>query len=700
MGAPTDISFSAATDVGRKRAHNEDNFLVDSDLGLYVVADGMGGHAAGEVASALAVRTIHEVLAEKSDVLGETLDGDAGTSERRLQRMLGLLEVAVNSASMRIHTEGAADSRKRGMGTTVSMVLVRGGHAFVAHVGDSRIYLLRDGAVRQVTDDHTVAKELIRLGMITPDQLHAIPKKNAITRAVGVYPHVQVDTLSFEVLPGDCFLLCSDGLAGYLDDADEPLGPYLVNDDLEASVRDLIAFANAAGGKDNITAVIVRVGGEGADQLRARRIALKREVLAALPLFGRLNERQLMGIMSVAEVQSFAAGQVVVRHGDPGDGMYVVLAGRLEIERGGATLGELGPGEQFGEMALIRTNPRSATVTTLVDSELVLIRRDDFFDFIRNDAEGAVKLLWQFINVIADRLDRASEELASMRLNQGAAEPVTLAPVSDAAPTKSEDPFSAPTRAGFQVADLPIHRVSVSPPDEPDDDLPLPEPPAPDAVLAATPQAPRVRREVVEEDEERPTRIFGPPLAERRSMPPVPGASLPSPAPEIPFVDEVTPPVAMPRVPTTRRAQRPTNPGSPEALRRQEPAPTESPDASSGEVSFLAAHDASPTAGGTMPSFGNERGLTRKTGPGATLRMGHPESEGDPGFRPTKKTVRLDIESEMGESLEHMRRKFRERLASDRAKEAQRAEATRPPEGEDPVENPALATESVRKPSQ
>lgn len=654
MSAPQEISFSAATDVGRKRKHNEDNYLVDPELGLYVVADGMGGHAAGEVASALAVRTIHEVLLEHAPALRESLEGEGGPTERRLQRVLGLLEVAVNAASMKIHTESLADTSKRGMGTTVSLLLIRGSHGFVAHVGDSRIYLHRDGEVRQVTDDHTVAKELIRLGMITPAQVHTIPKKNAITRAVGVYPHVQVDTLSFEVLPNDGLLLCSDGLAGYVDDIDEPLAPYFSNDDLDGATQELLAFANAAGGKDNITAVLVRLGGDEADGHRARRIALKREVLDRLPLFARLNERQRLGIMSFAEVHAFPAGHVVVREGEQGDGMYVVLEGKLDITRGATSLGELGPGEQFGEMALIRANPRSATITTLVDSELVLLRRDDFFDFVRNDPSGAVKLLWQFINVLADRLDHTSEELRLSRLGslEEGVSSSTRGP--ETTPKPSADPFSMPSRAPYSLSRAPAD--SAADEAEPPPSVELPHPPSSDA-----------------DEEERPTRTYQVPTGSTKATLPVRRTPVPPP----PLSTEgLTPEEPPPPLPTTKRRQQPTNPGSPIAMRRSatpvpvEPAPETKVAAAPPEFaeSKRERGDADIRVVGARSSDPRDKYL-HETMPSSLEGLEGGKAEGEaPEFQPTKQTVRIGVDDESRETLEQMRREFRERLAAERAK--------------------------------
>src|SRR5262245_11700377 len=392
MGLAENIQFYAATDVGRMRDHNEDNYLVDKKLALFVVADGMGGHAAGEIASALAVRIIHEELKSHRDVIDAQSEAGTRTANKQI---LGFLEQAVQRSCARIHEEAKADTTKRGMGTTLSALLIAGSHGFIAHVGDSRIYLLRDGRIQQVTEDHTVFNELIKRGKLTREQIEKVAQKNAITRAVGVYERVEVDTLTSEVLPGDQFLLASDGLHGYIAHTAE-LEPYFEEEDPQAATQGLVELANRKGGKDNITAVLVRLGeGDAKDSVRARRLALKRDVLVKMPLFSRLQERELLRIMQVAEVLAFEKDQVVVREGDRGDELFIVLSGTVQISRGETLLLQVGPGEHFGEMALIRSMPRSATVTATMPSELIALRRGDFFEILRKEHELAVKLLWQ-----------------------------------------------------------------------------------------------------------------------------------------------------------------------------------------------------------------------------------------------------------------------------------------------------------------
>jgi len=447
MGPDDSIRFFAATDVGRVRDHNEDNYLVDKKLSLFVVADGMGGHAAGEVASALAVRTVHDEVKKEKQLIEDYQAGTKGAGKVTDRDILNLLEFAVQRACARIHEEAQGDKQKRGMGTTLSSLLVVGNKGFIGHVGDSRIYMMRSGKVQQLTEDHTVFNELIKRGKLTRDQIEKVAHKNAITRAVGVYERVEIDTLLIELLPGDQFLLASDGLHGYVNNP-EDLTPYLSEADGDSAVAQLIAFANEAGGKDNITGIVVRLGeGTPGDNERAKKLALKREVLAKMPLFSRLSEREMLRVMQVAEVRAYAAGEEVIREGDRGDELFTVLSGKVRVSRGDTLLTVFGSGEHFGEMALIRSVPRSATVHAEGACELIAIRRGDFFEILRKEHELAVKLLWQFLGVLADRLDQTSRDLRVARAEL-TAEDVTaeIFPVGMDEDDEATDPYGRHAR--------------------------------------------------------------------------------------------------------------------------------------------------------------------------------------------------------------------------------------------------------------
>jgi protein phosphatase len=249
----------AVTDVGRKRKNNEDAFLRDEELNLYVVADGMGGYDAGEVASAEAVESIYVMIRRNKAQIDSFISNPNRDSARQLKR---LLESAVQSACYMIFAMAEMQPERQGMGTTLSALLLAGNFGATAQVGDSRVYCVREGAAIQLTEDHTLVNWQVREGIITPEQALTSPHRNVITRAVGNKDFVQVDTQIFQVRPGDLFLLCSDGLHGYLDDEEIP---YILGFGIEEAGRKFVELASNRGGKDNITAVIVEAYKRGGD---------------------------------------------------------------------------------------------------------------------------------------------------------------------------------------------------------------------------------------------------------------------------------------------------------------------------------------------------------------------------------------------------------------------------------------------------
>ncbi len=421
----SELRYSAVTDVGRQRDHNEDNFLVDKKLSLFIVCDGMGGHAAGEVASALAVRVIHEELKRESDLLQDYVAAKTGVDRVTKRDITNMLEFAVNRASARVHAEATRDSSKRGMGTTLVMLLVLGQQGFITYCGDSRVYLLREGVLEQLTEDHTVYNELIRRKKLPRERIEEIAPKNAITRAVGVFDHAEPESIVIDLIAGDRLLLCSDGLSGYFEDQPERLGTLLSEPSEDRATESLIEAANAAGGKDNITTVVVTVGDATTrDEKRARRIQLQRDILTRMPLFRTLSDREILRLLQVTVIRAYRDGDLIIREGEVGEDLFIVLAGEVKVKKGDTELARLAPGEHFGEMALIRNQPRSATVVSNGDSELIVLSRSEFFEILRKEPQLAVKLLWQFTGVLADRLAQTNRELGHAR-EELAAEDIT-----------------------------------------------------------------------------------------------------------------------------------------------------------------------------------------------------------------------------------------------------------------------------------
>jgi serine/threonine protein phosphatase PrpC len=410
-----ELSFWAATDVGRKRQHNEDNFLIDKKLSLFAVADGMGGHASGEIASQIAVTDFRNAVEARKDLLDGYARHEDGINT---QDILAALENAVQQAGVTIFERGKNEREKRGMGTTLSALLLLGERAFIAHVGDSRVYMVRQNQTVQLTEDHSLVNELIRHGKVTRESLAASPYasyKNAVTRALGVYETTQVDTIDLEVLPGDQFLLCSDGLHAYLQDKD--VTSFLASEHVTAIPQKLVDHANKGGGQDNITAVILRVQVDTTDagQTRAQELNRKVEVLRQMPLFRHLTYKEILRVLSVTKVVDFNTGDEIVREGEPGDDLFILLKGKVRLHKDGAFVTQLGPGAHLGEMALVDKRPRSVSASAEDRTRALVLRRQEFNDIIRNEPRLSVKLLWSFVQVLAQRLRKTTADLTGAR---------------------------------------------------------------------------------------------------------------------------------------------------------------------------------------------------------------------------------------------------------------------------------------------
>jgi protein phosphatase len=234
------MKVASMTDAGLVRKTNEDSFFADARLGLLMVADGMGGHAGGEVASRVAVATISALLK------AGTPDGNAG----------GLIRGAIEQANTAILAEAEADPSLQGMGTTLVLAFCRGDSIHLAHVGDSRAYLIRDGSIQRLTEDHSLVAQMVKAGQLTAEEAPHYHLRNVVTRSLGNQKIAEPDLSVVEWNPGDFLLLCSDGLTNMVQESELRSLISRGGVDLERSCRQAIDLANQNGGRDNITAVL------------------------------------------------------------------------------------------------------------------------------------------------------------------------------------------------------------------------------------------------------------------------------------------------------------------------------------------------------------------------------------------------------------------------------------------------------------
>ena len=252
----TNIHFHGRTDVGKRREHNEDTFGVVTEENLFIVADGLGGYAAGEIASKLAVDAVGDFFRALRDDDGipepEDMDGTLSYAEN-------VLVNAVITANRRVFSAAARYGAYRGMSTTIVSAHFRGHRVHIAHVGDSRAYCIRNGQIIQLTQDHSLLNAFMQAGEMTAEEIERFPYKNVILRAVGQKEVVEVEVTSHHWAPGDVYLLCSDGLSGEMTDAEILATAMRFQGNPKGLTRALIATANDSGGRDNITALVIEV---------------------------------------------------------------------------------------------------------------------------------------------------------------------------------------------------------------------------------------------------------------------------------------------------------------------------------------------------------------------------------------------------------------------------------------------------------
>ena len=416
------VRFAARTNQGAVREHNEDNFLIDPKLRLFIVADGMGGHRAGEVASALAVNLFRKIMRRHRDVVEALQTDDTADNRQRLRKLLEDSVVATNHLVLK---HASAHPWLSGMGTTFTGLVLAGRHGFLAHVGDSRAYLIRDGAVDQITQDHTLLNALRSEGKIKA--LHELRSqfRNAVTRAVGVEPQLEVDLADFEVLPGDRFLLCSDGLYEYLDGDD--LAAHiesrekLSSDDLAQSMVD---YALQCGGSDNITALWVEVESDVGDEALAEGRRRERiRFLADLPLFEGLDDEQIALVESKTREWDVRRGELL---GAPEGGephVCVLLVGRLGVYLQGEHVDSYRPGTLIGAAEMVSGRASRDDVRAQTDCRVLGIAFSELRELL--DAPGSLshRMTWNLARMLGDLLAVERGSLHALRAHTSHREP-------------------------------------------------------------------------------------------------------------------------------------------------------------------------------------------------------------------------------------------------------------------------------------
>lgn len=395
------IRYCAKTDPGKKRDHNEDAVLALPQHGVFVVADGVGGRAAGEVASALTIETFTDAAPE----LAEAVERYAAKPEWTTRNeVLEALDAVCQRASQRVYEEAESKGRK-GMTTTLVCAVFGGGAAFVGHVGDSRAWLVRDGLIRQLTEDHSMVNELVRTGQMTYEEAKRSRYRSVITRAIGLYPSVQTDLMSIEILPGDRIVLNSDGLSDPV--ATDRIEELSSQDDVETAVDNLVQSALDAGGPDNISVVLVEP--EATPQTEAARA--RAQVMQDLFLFRGLPFHARLRVSRICRELFFTPGQALVQEGSTGDSLYVIVQGEVTVSRADVQLARLGAGEHFGELGLLEDHRRTATVTGASYGSAIVIRRGELQEFCVREPSLGNQMLWRMLATLGARLNASNARM-------------------------------------------------------------------------------------------------------------------------------------------------------------------------------------------------------------------------------------------------------------------------------------------------
>ena len=403
------IELIGLTDVGKKRDHNEDYFIITPEISLSIVCDGMGGHAAGEVASEMTAISITQYLLQNKKDIDEFISHQ---NSKNAGQITTLIHDAIIQASAEVWDVSVNDEEKRGMGTTLVLVLVVDNQAFVAHVGDSRVYLNRENKVEQVTEDHSFVNEMIRQGLMTEEQAINSPHANVITRAIGQQQFVKADVMQMELMDGDQFLLCSDGLSEYMH-CSEFEKEFSNSKDPHVNLKNFIDYANKEGGKDNITAVIVNVGDVGSGD-KVINISHKINALKKVPLFKNFTYQELNKLIEIIRVKIYGSDEFIIKENSIGEDMFIILAGEVDIICQDKVQASLGAGKLFGEMSLIDKSPRSASIKTKKETRVMVLSRAPLFSIFKQDPKIAMKIFWSFLQNMNKRLRNNDEKMTQL----------------------------------------------------------------------------------------------------------------------------------------------------------------------------------------------------------------------------------------------------------------------------------------------
>ncbi len=392
----------ALSDVGKVRDNNEDRYYCDDTHRVYAVADGIGGKPGGETAS----QAIVDAIAERADSfarlirLTETRSDcdDPLLSDAQRDSIFCELSQALQQINEEVYHSGNTSAFQEGIGSTVDLVVMGRRSAFILHVGDSRVYLVRSGEIFRVTSDHTYSEHLREHPELLGKQQQPERFSHILTRSMGGRPHVDVDRLFVDLMPGDRLILCTDGITDYLAGAE--ILEFATKHGDDSLPRQLVACANERGGKDNATSVVVGLNDDANEFSRAAtRPDTFRSVrfLQSVELFSELEFQEMLKLLRYLRAHRYDSSQRIISHNDPVDGMYFVMSGSLQVERAQEYVDQIYSGGHFGEFGLFGKSRRLADVRCLEKCEILFLSQDNLQQLRRDDPALCNKLLWKLL---------------------------------------------------------------------------------------------------------------------------------------------------------------------------------------------------------------------------------------------------------------------------------------------------------------
>lgn len=396
---------------GRERVRNEDAHFVDDELGLYVVSDGIGGRTGGDLASKTTVQTIAVHLENNKAVFEEVSDESVPVKEA-----VEALEQAVQAACRAVFELAEEKPEVGSMGATVTVLVILDDKAIMAHVGNTRLYLLRDKEAHKLSTDHTMAAELCAAGVISEKEAQEHPYSRILTRAVGKDSSVLVETLIIDLMPDDRFLLCTNGLARHLGTGEALVE--LLQGELSFVPDALMDFAQAQGSEDDITVIAAQPSrGDARITLTEPLISVSAcfDVLKKVPLFKGLSFDQLQRVLNLGEVRRFEKGDVVIEEGELCPGLFVMLTEGFELRRKKKSISRLKTGDSLGETGLLKDRACRSTLGASDRCRLVSIDKVRFSQLTHKFPRLGIDLLERLVEITATDAERVRVSLETGR---------------------------------------------------------------------------------------------------------------------------------------------------------------------------------------------------------------------------------------------------------------------------------------------